>query len=172
MLKLLSGAVLVLGLGAVAAQAADGWGIEHEEKIRFQGKVVDLLCELTGDCPADCGAGARQLGVLMDDGTLLLAAKNFDPFAGTTHDLIGFCGQRVEVDGLLIKDPLATLLAVQFVRPAPDGKWSRAVNYTKDRGAAHPDAGKPGRWFRNDPVVKQVIAEHGVFGDPSLKAPE
>ena len=137
MLKLLSGAILAVGLGATTAQAADSWGIEHEEKVRFQGTVVDILCELTGDCPADCGAGTRQLGVLRDDDSLMLATKNFDPFAGATHDLIGFCGQRVEVDGLLIKDPLATLLAVQFVRAAPDGKWSRAVKFTKDWGAAH-----------------------------------
>lgn len=172
MLRTLTGAVILLGLGTAAAQAADSWGIEHEEKVRFQGTVVDVLCELTGDCPADCGAGTRQLGVLKDDGTLILAVKNFDPFAGAVNDLIAYCGQRAEVDGLLISDPLMTMFAVQFARAAPDGKWSRAVKFTKDWGAAHPDAGKPGQWFRNDPTVKQVIGEQGVFGDPSLKAPE
>ena len=31
-------------------QAADSWGINGEEKARIQVTVVDLLCELTGNC--------------------------------------------------------------------------------------------------------------------------
>ena len=66
---------------SLPASAAEEWGIEGEKKARFEAKVVDILCELSGDCPADCGAGKRQLGLLKDDGTLLLVAKNFDIFA-------------------------------------------------------------------------------------------
>ncbi|MCP4249804.1 MAG: hypothetical protein GY778_22405, partial [bacterium] len=89
-------AVLVLLSGA--ARAADEWGIEYEEKARFEARVVDILCELSGDCPAGCGGGKRQLGLLKDDGVLILPAKNQDIFAGAAHDLLPYCGKRIVVD--------------------------------------------------------------------------
>jgi len=55
-------------LGTVSSQAADEWGIDHEQVARWDGKVVDLLCELSGDCPANCGDGKRQLGLILDAG--------------------------------------------------------------------------------------------------------
>ena len=155
-------AALLLLLAAGPAGAADEWGIEHESKARFEAKVVDVLCELAGDCPADCGAGKRQLGLLKDDGKLVLAV----------NDLVGFCGQRIVADGLMIDDPLMPLFALQFKRLAPDGKWSRANQFSKDWAEAHPGKGKPGQWFRNDPEVKRLIAEQGVFGIPGLKPEE
>jgi hypothetical protein len=163
-------AVLLLALAGVA-RAANEWGIEHEEKARFQGKVVDILCELAGDCPADCGAGKRQLGVLKDDGVLVLPAKNNQPFAGAANDLAGFCGARVEVDGLMIEDPLMPLFALQFKRRLPDGEWSGSTQFGKDWLAANPD-GDLKNWFRQDPLVKRVIGDQGVFGIPGLKPAE
>lgn len=165
--------LLLLALLALPATAwaAEEWGIEHEGKARFEAKVVDILCELSGDCPADCGAGKRQLGLLRDDGTLVLVAKNFDIFAGGVNDLIGYCNQRIVADGLLIEDPLAPLFALQFTRLAPDGEWGRAVQFTKDWGAAHPGL-KPGQWFRHDEGVTRVIEAQGVFGIPGLKPAE
>src|SRR3546814_18758578 len=53
---------------AANAQAANSWGLPNEEIVRFEAKVVDVLCELSGDCPADGGAGRRQLGLVTDDG--------------------------------------------------------------------------------------------------------
>lgn len=160
-----------LAFSGTAAQAANEWGIEHEEKARFEAKVVDILCELTGDCPADCGAGSRQLGLLKDDGTLILALKNFDPFAGAVNDLIAFCGQRIEADGLLISNPKMPLFALQFKRPV-GGEWSRANQFGKDWLAANPNRGKANQWFRNDATVKRLIAERGVFGIPGLEPEE
>src|SRR3546814_4180915 len=61
---------------AANAQAANSWGLPNEEIVRFEAKVVDVLCELSGDCPADGGAGHRQLGLVTDDGTLILPVKN------------------------------------------------------------------------------------------------
>ena len=49
------------------ALAAESWGLPEEEKTRFEAKVVDALCELTGDCPDRCGGGKRQLGLLTDE---------------------------------------------------------------------------------------------------------
>ena len=48
---------LVLGFFALAlaaaspAQAAKEWGLPDEVVARFDATVVDVLCELTGDCP-------------------------------------------------------------------------------------------------------------------------
>lgn len=162
-------AAALMMIGASAAQAANEWGIEHEAKARFQAKVVDVLCELSGDCPADCGAGSRQLGLLRDDGTLVLALKNFDPFAGAVNDLVGFCGQQIEVDGLMISNPKMPMFALQFKRPV-GGEWGRANQFGKDWAAANPNGGKP--WFRKDATIKQLIEAQGVFGIPGLEPEE
>ncbi len=162
----------ILAMAAMAfapmAQAAEEWGIDGEAKARFEAKVVDIACELSGNCPPNCGDGKRQLGLLKDDGTLLLVAKNSDIFAGGTVDLIGFCGKQIIADGLMIKTPHMPLFALQFKRAAPDGKWSRANWFTKEWSKAN--GGKKGsQWFRNDPVIKSEIAANGVFGIPGLK---
>lgn len=167
------GALCLLGLGG--AQAADNWDIDHEEKARFEAKVVDVLCELSGDCPANCGGGKRQFGLLKDDGTLILAVKNADPFAGTAVDLVQFCGKRIIADGLLIKNPKMPLFALQFKKLAPDGKWSRANWFTKEwakRNGAAPGSKKANSWFRSDPTVKALIKKDGVFGIPGIKPEE
>lgn len=159
----------------VPAHAADEWGIEHEEVARIEAKVVDIACELTGDCPPDCGAGRRQLGLLLDDGTLVPVVKNFDIFAGATHDLIDFCGKRIVADGLYIKDPLMPMFALQFKREAPDGKWSRANWFIKDWAKRHDvaaDDEKASAWYRHDEQIRQIIESDGVFGIPGLKATE
>ena len=164
--------ILTMGLTALlapAALAAEEWGIDGEKKARFEARVVDILCVITGDCPKDCGAGKRQLGLLTDDGKLYPAAKNFDPFAGTTVELLPFCNKRVLADGLIIDNPKARLFALQFVRPLPDGKWRRADRFGKAWAKSHP--GKPaGQWFRHDPLVKKIIAKDGKLGIPGLKA--
>ena len=163
---------LILIAAAVAfipsAYAAEEWGINGEKKARFEAKVVDIACELTGNCPANCGNGKRQLGLLKDDGSLLLAIKNFDIFAGAADDLIEFCGKRITADGLLIKTPHMPVFALQFKRLAPDGKWSRATAFTKNWSKAN--GGKNGnQWFRHDATIKTEIMTNGVFGIPGLK---
>ena len=120
---------VVFLIGPGAAQAAEEWGIDGEKKARFEAKVVDVLCELTGDCPADCGSGKRQLGLLRDDGTLVLAVKNFDIFAGAADDLKDFCNKRIIADGLLINNPKMPLLQKSF-RPSAESRlvsWARTA---------------------------------------------
>lgn len=156
---------------ALPASAAEEWGIEYERKARFEATVIDVVCEIAGDCAPDCGAGKRQLGLLRDDGTLVLAAKNFDPFAGTQVELAPMCGQRVLADGLMIDDPAATLFVLQFVKPLPDGEWRRANRFTKAWGEANP--GKPaGQWFRHDPQILKELAETGIVGIPGVEVAE
>ena len=160
-----------LGCSASLAVAAEGWGIDHEEKIRVEAKVVDLLCEVTGDCVENCGGGKRQLGLLFDDGRLVPVVKNFDIFAGAIEDLQPFCGKRITADGLMISNPKMPLFALQFKREAPDGKWSRANWFGKNWSKAN-GGKKPGSWYKHDERVLKVLAEDGVYGVPGLKPSE
>lgn len=75
--KLLIAALMAIALFSFshAALAADSWGLPGEEEVRFDAKVIDVLCVLSGDCPPDCGAGKRLLGLLKEDGELVLPIK-------------------------------------------------------------------------------------------------
>ncbi|VAV92570.1 hypothetical protein MNBD_ALPHA08-99 [hydrothermal vent metagenome] len=161
-------AAALLVAGVLSVNAATEWGIEYEKTTRTEAKVVDLLCEITGNCVPECGAGKRQLGLLFDDGKLVPAVKNFEPFAGATNDLIKYCNKRIVADGLMISNPKMPMFVIQFSRLAPDGKWSRANQFGKDWSKAN--GGKPSnQWFREDPRIKALIKERGVFGIPGLK---
>lgn len=148
-------------------QAAQSWGLPGEEIVRFEAKVVDVLCELSGDCPANCGGGKRQLGLLDDEGTLHLPVKNATPFSGTAVELIDFCGKRVVADGLFTTNRGYRIFALQFVKEAPEGKWRGARRFLKkwasDNGLPE-DSPKAKQWFRNDPSVKKIIEKDGIFG--------
>ena len=82
------------------AGAADSWNLPGEEEVRFDATVTDVLCVLSGDCPPDCGAGKRVLGLLKADGELVLPIKNGGPFTGAVADLLPYCGTVVTADGL------------------------------------------------------------------------
>ncbi len=150
-----------------AAQAAQGWGLPEEEEVRFDATVVDVLCELTGDCPDNCGDGARQLGLLDGEGVLLIVHKNFTPFTGGSWELQQFCGKKVTADGLFTTNKGYRIFVVQFVREAPEGKWQRANRFTSqwsEKNGVAPDSKEAKQWFRNDPEVQRLIDENGVFG--------
>lgn len=158
--------LLVSLFTSTTVQAAKSWGVTGEEIARFQGKVVDIACELAGDCPADCGAGMRQLGVLKSDGVLVMTSKNQTPFSGTADDLVEFCGQEVEVDGLFTENRGVKFFAVQFVRPV-GGEWQRTNRFTgkwAERNGFDPGAKEAKQWFRNDPRVKEIIERDGFLG--------
>ena len=154
-------------LGPGAALAADEWDLPNEQTARFEAKVVDVLCELSGDCPEKCGAGERQLGLLREDGTLVLAMKNAGAFTGAVNDLIGFCGKRVIADGLLAEARGTRIFALQYVRLAPDGDWDCANKFVRDWGEAQgkkvADCGFS-KWFREDPTIGALIEAQGKLG--------
>jgi len=160
-------AALALFLLAPTAQAAEEWGLPNEKVVRFEAKVVDVLCELNGDCPANCGGGARQLGLLNDEGKLILPMKNQVPFAGAAAELVDFCAMRVVADGLMVTNKGYTFMALQFVREAPDGKWRRANRFTNKWAADNSvaaDSDQAKQWFYNDARVKDLIARQGKLG--------
>lgn len=151
---------------------AKSWNLFGEEKARFEGRVVDALCALTGDCPADCGGGARQIGILRAaDGAFVYASKNGQPlFNGASVDLAPFCGKEVEVDGLLVGDEGITpglgakLYQVQTIRVLGEETVHKANRWTKEWDKRFPEAQGEGPWFRRDPRIEAEIEAHGRLG--------
>lgn len=148
-----------------------GWdGLQGRENATFTGKVMDVVCALTGDCPDDCGAGTRQMAILREaDDKLILVAKNRQAaFNGGGDDMVLYCGQTVAVDGLLIGDPELTdtkVYQVFLVKPEGADDWVKANKWTEAWKARNPDAPqikKP--WFRRDPAVLAEIEAKGYLG--------
>lgn len=159
-------AAFAIACAAQPVTAADGWGIDREKVVQLEVTVVDLACALGKSCPADCGAATRQLGVLTLEGKLYPAVKGATLFAGAVHDLLPYCGKKVMVDGLLIENPMMQLFFVQNIRQSADEKWQPAEAFEKLWTEKN---GKAEEWMRNDPLVKQTIAEDGVFGIKGLE---
>ncbi len=147
---------------------ARSWNLYAEVPARFEARVVDVLCELSGDCPENCGDGARQLGLIRSaDDVLVLPMKNSQPaFTGAVEELAPFCGQVIEVDGLMIEDADLNVRNVYLVqRIKPEGAdWIKANTWTKKWAEKHPDAAGKGPWFRRDPRINEVIASEGYLG--------
>lgn len=163
-----------LAEGEFAADSeADSWGLFGEEKARFEARVVDVVCALTGeDCPEDCGGGERQMALIRTtDDVMVLATKNGQPvFSGATFDLAPYCGQIVEVDGLLVGDPSITtglgakVYQVQRIREADAAEWAPANRFTDAWAERNPEASGDSPWFRRDPAVNAQIEAHGHLG--------
>ncbi len=148
---------------------AKTWNLYAEKPARFDAKVVDILCELTGDCPENCGDGRRQLGLLRAaDDALIFPNKNSQPvFSGAAEEMLPFCGKDVEVDGLMIEDPdvgAKNIYLLQKIRETGASEWTKANSWTKKWAAANPDAKGKGPWFRRDPRVNGHIERDGYFG--------
>ena len=150
------------------ALAAKSWNLTGEEIVRFDGKIIDALCAIAGDCPPDCGAGRRQLGILTADDTFYLAVKNFGPFTGATDDLLEFCNQQVTVDGLFSSNHGAKVFALHFVKAAKQGaKWRKANRWGPkwaERNGLKANDKKQNRWFKYDPRVEEIIERDGFLG--------
>ncbi|MCV3270558.1 hypothetical protein [Roseobacter sinensis] len=147
---------------------AQSWNLYAEVPARFEATVVDVLCELSGDCPENCGDGARQLGLIRTaDDVMVLPMKNSQPaFTGAVAELAPFCGQVIEVDGLMIEDEelgARNIYLVQRIN-AGDADWIKANTWTKKWAEAHPEAAGKGPWFRRDPRIKEIIATEGYLG--------
>ena len=144
--------------------AAKSWGVSNEEKALFTGTVTDISCHLLGDCPADCGAGSRQLGLATKDQGMILVSKNLTLYTGAVEELYHFCGQEVEVDGLFTENRNVRFFQVQKVRLAGK-KWRKATRFHKAWAKEY--GGKPRKakhWYRKDPRIKEIISRDGYLG--------
>ncbi|MEO9862927.1 MAG: hypothetical protein ABJO29_15955 [Yoonia sp.] len=148
---------------------ARSWNLYAEYPARFEATVVDLLCEVAGQCTDNCGDGRRQLGLLRSvDGVLVYPNKNSQTvFSGATVELLPYCGQNVEVDGLELYDEdlgAVNIYLVQKIRRVGEDEWVTANNWTKNWAEENPDAAGRGPWFRRDPRILAEIAAEGYFG--------
>ena len=148
---------------------ARSWNLYAEIPATFEATVVDLLCEVAGNCVDNCGDGKRQLGLLRSaDNVLIYPNKNAQTsFNGAVDDLLAYCGQVVDVDGLILDDPdlgAANIYLVQTIRLAGETEWQKANQWTKAWAEKNPDADGKGPWFRRDPRVLAEIADEGYFG--------
>ena len=173
-------ASFVLGItnGALAEEegafsegsTAKTFGFQEEEKALFSGKVVDVLCELSGDCANNCGNGDRLLGIVRDaDNKLILPLKNGQfSFNGPVEDLLPYCGKPVDVDGIMVGDAEvygSKFYMVQKIRDAGAPEFRKANLWTKAWAKRNDEAAKKkGPWFRKDPRVLKQIEATGYFG--------
>jgi len=152
-----------------AGSHAEELGLVGETKATFSGKVVDLLCEIAGDCAPNCGDGRRQLGILREsDNHLVVVSKNAQfEFNGAVDDLLPYCNRVVDVDGLLLGDDSgvkAKIFMAQFIRLKGETEWKKAERWTKAWEARNPAAAGEAPWYRRDPRVLKQIEKKGYFG--------
>ncbi|MEP4198586.1 MAG: hypothetical protein ABJL99_23435 [Aliishimia sp.] len=168
-------AALTLLAAPLAAQdfsegsTARPWNLYGEIPATFEAKVVDVTCELTGNCVEECGGGTRQMGLLRSvDNVLVLAMKNAQAnFMGAARDLALYCNQTVQVDGLMIEDEdlnAKNVYLIQKIKPAGSEEWIKTNKASKLWAKDFPEAKGKGAWFRRDPRVKAIIAEEGYLG--------
>jgi len=175
---IVAAAAALIALPAAAQDFSEGsqakpWNLFGESQAKFMATVTDAVCALTGDCPEDCGAGLRQMVVIRDaDGVMMLANKNIQPaFSGAAVDLAQYCGEMVEVDGLMVGDAAITpglgagkLFQVQLLRRLDSEEWAKTNRFTKDWAEKNPDAAGKGPWFRRDPRILGLIEKEGYLG--------
>lgn len=163
-------AALLLAAPTLNAQElvsqANSWGLSEEEPTALRATVVDIACELTTDCPENCGDGTRNLGLLDEAGQLITVAKNAQAqFNGPVVDLLPFCGQTVDADGLMTGFGGNKLFQIQFLRETGPEDWQAANNWTAAWQAASPDIAEGDEpWFRRDPRVLERIETNGYLG--------
>jgi len=164
-------ATLLLAQLFVAACATpvgeiESWPITAAEKNQFSGKVVDVQCELSGNCTADCGAGKRQLAIKTTNkklGTVLIA-KNLNNYTGAADELSQFCGQQIDINGLFTEHRGVRFFQVQNIREA-GGQWQKATKYLDawvERSGKSPQQAKD--WHEHDERVSGIIKRDGRLG--------
>ena len=172
--KIIGGAGLLV-LSALACVkpifAADLLGVNEEKPLVTKGRVVDVACDLTNNCPTNCGNGKRQLGILTESGTLYLAAKSAAIFAGAVKDLLPYCGKMVEIDGSTTAQFGGTLLYIARMRLAEGTEtvdpWQSTEEFTRDfakRNNLAPDDMKVDEWYRFDKTATEAVQKHGKLG--------
>ena len=155
---------LLLGSFSSLSYGAKSWGITNEKEAKFSGTVVDITCELTGDCPENCGDGKRQLGIKTADQGVILVSKNLTLYTGAAEELKGYCNQEVEVDGLFTENRGVRFFQVQKMR-SPGESWKKANLFHKAWAAENnTKKRKAKRWYRKDTRVKAIIEKDGYLG--------
>jgi hypothetical protein len=142
----------------------ESWPITAAEKSQFSGKVVNIQCELGGNCAEQCGQGTQQLAVKSNKTGTVLIAKNLSNYSGAADELWRFCDQQVELNGLFTEHRGVRFFQIQNVR-AKGGEWQRANQFLSDwaeRGGKTPLQAQ--NWHEHDDRVKAIIERDGRLG--------
>ena len=161
--------VLLLLLPAVLTACAtpvgevDRWGISGVEVAELSGEVVDVLCEVSGNCVDQCGAGTRQLGLKTQESTVLIA-KDVNRYTGGAEELWPFCSQQLVINGQFTETDKTRFFQVQNVR-SPNGPWMKTSRFLEVWAEKN---GKPltsaNRWYLEDPRVTTILEQDGLLG--------
>lgn len=167
MFKKNSHAVLITCSIAITGCAAgpggiDNWPITKAERNGFVGTVVDIQCELTGNCAENCGEGTRQLAIKTEEFGTVFAVKNLNNYSGAVEEIWPFCAETVEVNGLFTEHKGVKFFQVQNVRE-PGGSWQKATRYLKVWSER---TGNPAseRWYNNDDRIQEILERDGRLG--------
>lgn len=142
----------------------ESWPVTNAEESQFSGTVVDVLCELGGNCANECGQGKHQLAIKSQDKGTVLVAKNLNNYSGAVDELWQFCGQQVDVNGLFTEHKGVRFFQVQNIRES-GGQWQKATKYISawtERSGKSPEQAK--NWQDHDDRVKDIIEREGRLG--------
>lgn len=157
-------ALLFLAGCATPVGKVASWPITNAEENQFSGEVVDVLCELGGNCADNCGEGTRQLAIKTPANGTVLVAKNLNNFTGAADELWQFCGQVVDVNGLFTENRGVRFFQAQNVRPT-GGQWQKTTQYLQAWSArSGKSLGVAPKWYLHDERVKDVLARDGRLG--------
>lgn len=162
---LLSAGALLAGCATPVGEI-ESWPVTGAEKTQFSGVVVDVQCELSGNCTDQCGEGRRQLAIKTSDNAMgtVLVAKNLSNYSGAADELWQFCEQQIDVNGLFTEHNGIRFFQVQNVRP-PGGQWQRATQYLNawvDRSGKSPQQAQ--NWHEHDERIKEILMRDGRLG--------
>lgn len=139
------------------------WGISGAEVGELSGEVVDVLCEVSGNCTDQCGAGTRQLGIKTKQGTVLIA-KDFNLYTGAAEELWPFCNQQLVVNGQFTESVNTRFFQIQNVRK-PNGPWMSTKRFLETWAEANGETlAVANDWYRHDKRVNAIIEKDGRLG--------
>lgn len=148
---------------ATPAGKVDQWGISGSEVAELSGDVVDILCEVSGDCVERCGAGNRQLGIRTDEKVVLIA-KDINNYTGGAEELWPFCNQPLTVNGQFTETGDTRFFQIQNVRE-PGGPWMSTTRFLEVWAEKNDkDLATAKRWYRHDPRVRTTLEQDGLLG--------
>ena len=156
---------LSLGLTACATPVGQvqKWGISGAEVAELSGEVVDVLCELSGNCAEQCGAGKRQLGIKTEQRTVLIA-KDLNFYTGAAQELWPFCNQQLVVNGQFTQTGTTRFFQIQNVR-TPTGPWMSTGKFLENWAEKNGETlSKAEDWYRHDKRVNEILEKDGRLG--------
>ena len=139
------------------------WGISGVEVAEFSGEVVDVLCELSGNCTDECGAGTRQLGIKTSQGTVLIA-KDVNYYSGAAEELWPFCNQELTVNGQFTESLNTRVFQIQNVRK-PNGPWMKTQRFLETWAETNDESLAVAKdWYYHDKRVNAILEKDGRLG--------